>query len=303
MRFAEYFAHRTGPIISFEVFPPKTDAAMQHLRSVLPELIALKPHYLTVTYGALGSTRERTLEIATLIRQDFRMETACHLTCVGASRAEIDRILHRIYRVGIENIVALRGDPPKGETTFVPPADGYAHANELVEHIRGFRPGGSFAGFGVAVAGYPEKHIEAPDMVTDLANLKRKVDAGADLVITQLFYDNAAFFPFVDAARAVGVTKTIVPGLLPILSAKQIRRITSMCGSKIPAALQAELEAAGDDDGRAEEVGVRQCVAQAAELLGRGVPGIHFYVLNRSSHMVRIMEQLQPIIQGLKPPF
>jgi methylenetetrahydrofolate reductase (NADPH) len=315
MRFAEYFdpRRRSGPVISFEVFPPKTDAAMDNLRRVLPELIDLKPTFMTVTYGALGSTRERTLEIATMIRRDFGWESACHLTCVGSSRADIDRILHDIRRAGIENIVALRGDPPKGETSFVPPPDGYSHANELVAHIRHWEQQirasdgptthhsplttdhSPLTGFGIAVAGYPEKHVEAPDAATDLANLKRKGDAGADVVITQLFYENADYFRFVDSARAAGVTQPIVPGLLPILSVKQIRRITSMCGSKIPPTLLAKLESAGDDDSAAEAVGIRQCVAQATELLQRGVPGIHFYVLNKSSHMRRIMEQLRAV--------
>jgi methylenetetrahydrofolate reductase (NADPH) len=298
MRFAEYFARRSGPIISFEVFPPKTDAAMENLRRVLPELIGLEPTYMTVTYGAMGSTRERTLEIATLIKREHGMESACHLTCVGSSRADIERILRRIHGSGIENIVALRGDPPKGDATFVPPPDGYAHGNELVRAIRRFSTDSGFAGFGLAVAGYPEKHSEARDFATDLANLKRKVDAGADIVITQLFYDNADFFRFVDAARAIGIRQPIVPGLLPILSAKQIRRITSLCGAKIPPALQAELEAAGDDDAKAEDIGVRLCVTQATELLQRGVPGIHFYVLNKSSHMRRIMAELQPALEA-----
>jgi methylenetetrahydrofolate reductase (NADPH) len=294
MRFAEYYAGATGPHISFEVFPPKTEAAMASLRRVLPELIDLGPSYMTVTYGALGSTRERTLEIADILKNEYRMESACHLTCVGSSRADLDRILDDIRRCGIENLVALRGDPPRGETAFVPPPDGYSHANELVAHIR--RHHGGADGFGLAVAGYPEKHLESPDRDSDLRHFKNKVDAGADIVITQLFYDNADFFSFADAARALGVTKPIVPGLLPVLSAKQVLRITSLCGSKVPPALQAELESASEDDGCAEEIGIRQCVAQATELLRRGVPGIHFYVLNKSSHMRRIMQQLRPVL-------
>src|SRR5262245_41835516 len=300
MRFAEYFARRTKPIISFELFPPKTDAAMDNLRRVLPELIDLAPAYITVTYGALGSTRERTLEIATLIKQEFDREAACHLTCVGSSRAELDRILHEIRGVGIENIVALRGDPPKGEANFVPAPDGYANANQLVAHIRRFdSESRSSLQFGIAVAGYPEKHVEAADAATDLANLKRKVDAGADIVITQLFYDNADYFRFVDAATAIGIKKPIVPGLLPILSVKQIRRITAMCGSRIPPTLHAELESTADNDDAAEEIGIRQCVNQAKELLERGVPGIHFYVLNKSNHMRRIMTELRPTIDQI----
>jgi methylenetetrahydrofolate reductase (NADPH) len=295
MRFAEFYANQPGPHISFEVFPPKNDAAMETLRRVLPELVELGPSYMTVTYGAMGSTRERTLEIAALIKREHGMESACHLTCVGSSRADLDRLLDDIRGAGVENIVALRGDPPKGETAFVPPPDGYCHGYQLVEHIRR-RHGNGATGFGVAVAGYPEKHVEAPDLDTDLAHLKTKVDAGADLVITQLFYDNEDFFAFVAAARRLGIRSPIVPGLLPVLSVKQIRRITSLCGARIPSALHADLEAAGDDDRRAEEVGIRQCVAQASELLRRGVPGIHFYVLNKSSHMRRIMEQLRPAL-------
>jgi methylenetetrahydrofolate reductase (NADPH) len=297
MRFAEYFTRRTKPIISFELFPPKTDSAMENLRRVLPDLIDLAPTYITVTYGALGSTRERTLDIAALVKREFGHEAACHLTCVGSSRAELDRILHEISSAGIENIVALRGDPPKGESNFVPAPDGYANANELVAHIRSFenetKPGTKF---GIAVAGYPEKHIEAIDAATDLMNLKRKVDAGADIVITQLFYDNADYFRFVDASRAMGISKPIVPGLLPILSVKQIRRITGLCGSRIPPALQAELESAADNDDAAEEIGVRQCVSQAKELIQHGAPGIHFYVLNKSSHMRRIMTEIRHAI-------
>lgn len=296
MRFSEFYADAAGPHISFEVFPPKTDTAMDSLRRVLPELIELGPSYMTVTYGALGSTRERTLEIAALIKREYRMESACHLTCVGSSRVDLDRLLDDIDKAGIENIVALRGDPPLGETAFVAPPDGYCHANELVAHIRRRHD----SSFGLAVAGYPEKHIESLDRDSDLRHFTNKVNAGADIVITQLFYDNADFFSFVDAARALGVTKPIIPGLLPVLSAKQVRRITSLCGSKIPPTLHADLEAAGEDDGRAEEVGIRQCVEQATELLRRGVPGIHFYVLNRSNHMRRIMAQLRPVLAELR---
>jgi methylenetetrahydrofolate reductase (NADPH) len=296
MRFAEFYAGSTGPHISFEVFPPKTDAAMESLRRVLPELIELGPRYMTVTYGAGGSTRERTVEIAALIKREYCMESACHLTCVGHSRADLDRLLDEIRDSGIENIVALRGDPPRGETKFVPPPDGYSHGNELVAHIRRRHA----ADFGIAVAGYPEKHIESPDLEGDMRHFKNKVDAGADIAITQLFYDNDHFFSFVKAVRALGVTKPIIPGLLPVLSAKQVQRISSMCGSQIPATLQTELEAAGDDDDKAEEVGIRQCVAQATELLRRGVPGIHFYVLNKSRHMRRIMAQLRPVLAEVK---
>ena len=292
MIFSEFYKDGGKPVISFEVFPPKTDAAMENLQQVLPELISLRPDFMTVTYGALGSTQARTLEIASLLQNQFNLSTACHLTCVGASRAELDSILDQIHDSGIRNIVALRGDPPKGETTFVPPKDGLAHANELVAHIRSREKTGRIGPMGVAVAGYPEKHIEAPDLQTDLRNLKRKVDAGANCVISQLFYDNRHYFDFVKAARDLGVTVPIVPGLLPILSAKQVMRITSMCGSCLPADLQRDLEIVGDDPLKSEEIGVRRCIAQATELIEKGVPGIHFYVLNKSSHMMRIMDKI-----------
>lgn len=288
MKLPEFYKNQKRPIISFEVFPPKTDQAFDHLRQILPDLVALKPDYMTVTYGAFGTTRGRTLEIASLIQKEFKIPTACHLTCVGSSAAEIDQILNEIHGSGVQNIVALRGDPPSGQISFTRPADGFGNANELVAHIRA-KHGDKF---GIAVAGYPEKHVEAPDMKTDLANLARKVKAGADAVITQLFYDNADYFKLVDSARALGVTVPIIPGLLPILSAKQIARILGLCGSRLPEGLQKDLDAAGDDAARAEEIGIRQCVAQARELLARGVPGIHFYVLNKSAHMTRIMREL-----------
>ena len=288
----EFYKDPSKPAISFELFPPKTDAAMDNLRQIMPDLVQLRPDYFTVTYGALGSTQERTLEIATLIQQEYKLPAACHLTCVGASRGELDKILDQFHAAGIRNIVALRGDPPKGETAFVAPKDGYGNANQLVDHIRGREKAGKIGPVGIAVAGYPEKHIEAPDLQADLRNLKRKVDAGADIVVTQLFYDNRHYFDFVKAARELGITIPIIPGLLPILSAKQVLRITSMCGSCLPPDLMRELEAAGDDAAKSEEIGVKRCIAQATELIENGAPGIHFYVLNKSSHMMRIMDKI-----------
>jgi methylenetetrahydrofolate reductase (NADPH) len=290
--FRDFYKNPDKPAISFELFPPKTDAAMDNLRQIMPELTRLRPDFMTVTYGALGSTQERTLEIATSIQNQYQLPTACHLTCVGSSRADLDNTLDQIHAAGIRNIVALRGDPPKGETQFVAPRDGLGHANELVTHIRAREKQGKIGPLGIAVAGYPEKHIEASDFRTDLANLKRKVDAGADCVITQLFYDNRHYFSFVKAARDLGIRVPIIPGLLPILSAKQVLRITSMCGSCLPSELQRELEAVGEDPAKSEEIGVKRCIAQATELLEKGAPGIHFYVLNKSSHMVRIMDKI-----------
>ena len=293
MRFPEYFKDGGKPIISFEIFPPKTDKGMGPLLEIIPELVALGPDYITVTYGAMGSTQHMTLEIASLIKNVYKMETACHLTCVGASRNELDEILRRISDSSIRNIVALRGDPPQGDKTFIPPSDGYAHANQLVEHIRRLESEKGQEPFGIAVAGYPEKHIEAPSMEIDIANLKRKVEAGGDIIITQLFFDNEFFFNFVERARTAGITVPIIPGLMPILSVKQIKRITSMCGSSIPHELQLELESAADDDEKASEIGIRQCIRQAKDLLSHGVSGIHFYVLNKSTHIRKIIEALR----------
>jgi methylenetetrahydrofolate reductase (NADPH) len=293
MRFPEIYRHHRRPVFSFEVFPPKTEAAYESLKQVLPQLAGLRPDFMTVTYGAMGSTRERTLEIAAMIRNQHGLETACHLTCVGASRAEIDQTADRIRRHGIHNLVALRGDPPQGQSTFVPAPDGFAHANELVAHLRSREQRFGQDPFGIGVAGYPEGHVESPDLETDLARLRTKVEAGADLVITQLFYDNRHFFRFVESARAVGVAVPIVPGLLPILSAKQAIRIAGLCRCQMPADLLRDLEAAGDDTAQSEEIGVRQCVKQAQELLARGVPGIHFYVFNKSAHLTRILAQIR----------
>jgi len=287
MRFAEYFARGRAAVISFEVFPPKTDPAMENLESVLPRLAALAPTYMTVTYGAMGTTRVKTVEVASRIRDVHRLDCACHLTCVGATRNQIEAQLEHIARRGIENIVALRGDPPRGQDRFVTVAGGFSHANELVELLA------DDGRFGVAVAGYPEKHIEAPDMASDLRWLRRKVDAGADIVITQLFYDNADFFRFVDAARDAGVTRPIVPGLLPIQSLPQIEKLAGMCGARIPLELRERLEACGGDDAAMRMVGVEWCVAQSLDLLARGTPGIHFYVLNRASQMEQIIAGLR----------
>ncbi|MEM7232153.1 MAG: methylenetetrahydrofolate reductase [NAD(P)H] [Planctomycetota bacterium] len=287
MRLSELFASNGAPKISFELFPPRTEKAEASLGRVVPKLVDLDPAYMTVTYGALGSTQDKTLGIASKLRNEFNMVTASHFTCVGATKEEIDQTLDLILAEGIDNIVALRGDPPEGEETFTAPEGGFAHANELVAHIRGRDQ------FGIAVAGYPEKHVEAPSMDSDLAFLKQKVDAGADVVVTQLFYDNADFFRFVEQAQNVGVDVPIVPGLLPILSYQQIKKITSLCGARIPDELGAQLDAAGDDKEKVFEVGVSWCEAQAVELLEQGVPGIHFYVLNRAKHMERIMSSLR----------
>lgn len=287
MKFGEFYG-KGSPVISFELFPPKTDKGMEELERRLPRLIDLNPAFITVTYGAMGSTQARTLEIASLIKNRFGKETAHHLTCVGAGRDQIDRILEEIRAHNIENIVALRGDPPRGEKEFQPPPDGYRYANQLVEHIRQTRS------FSIAVAGYPEKHLEAPDLETDLRNLKRKVEAGADLIITQLFFDNRLFYRFRDRLRKMKIELPVIPGLMPILNLQQIQRITQMCGASIPEPLLRELHEAAEDEARVHEIGIRHTVSQARDLLEKGVEGIHFYVLNRYFHISEIMQRLRP---------
>ncbi|MGD9636946.1 MAG: methylenetetrahydrofolate reductase, partial [Pirellulales bacterium] len=220
--------------------------------------------------------------------REFQLPVATHLTCVGSTVDQLRDYLRQAGAAGVENVVALRGDPPRGDATFRPVPGGFSYANELVSLVRG-----EFSGFGIAVAGYPEKHQEAPSAEVDLANLKRKVDAGADAVVTQLFYDNADFFSFRQRCTAAGIRVPIVPGLLPITNFAQVKRITSLCGAKLPAKLVAGLEAAGDDAERQFELGVDAAIRQTQELVDAGVPGIHFYVLNRSEAAARVLGEVR----------
>ena len=294
MKFSELYKNTKKPAISFEIFPPKTANGIENLKSVLRELSTLSPDFISVTYGAMGTTRDKTIDISNYIKNQLKIETACHLTCVGADRKEIDLFLTKIMTHGIDNIAALRGDPPAGEKNFVPPPDGYTYANELVHHIRGFEKRNTKFNidFGIAIAGYPEKHLEAPNFEIDLENLKRKVDAGADIIITQLFFDNQHYYDYVKKVREVGIDIPIIPGLMPILSSKQIMKITNMCGTNFPENLKNKLENSADNDAYAEELGIKQCIMQAKDLLENGVPGIHFYVLNKSAHIKRILSSI-----------
>jgi methylenetetrahydrofolate reductase (NADPH) len=286
---------KTGPVISFEVFPPKTEPGLNKLKSRLGRLRDLGPSFVTVTHGAFGSDQHKTLDIARMIQHDLGQEAAHHLTCVRASRSDIDRALDNIEQQGIENIVALRGDPPQGQSHFEPCADGFRYANELVEYIS--RRGR----FGIAVAGYPEKHIEARDFETDLRNLKRKVDAGADLVLTQLFYDNRHFYRFLESCHEIGINKPIVPGLLPIINVGQIRRITQLCGASLPQGLVEKLDKAGDDQKKIHDIGIEHTVRQAVDLLENGADGIHFYVLNRYFHIAEVMKKIRQVLEESRP--
>jgi methylenetetrahydrofolate reductase (NADPH) len=274
--------------LSFELFPPKTPQGEATLFEHVGRLVEFAPSFITCTYGAGGSTRDTTLSIVARVHREFRLPVATHLTCVGSTADQLRDYLRLARGQGVENVVALRGDPPRGDTTFRPVPGGFSYANELVTLIRG-----EFAELGIAVAGYPEKHQEAPSRQIDLANLKRKVDAGADAVVTQLFYDNADFFAFRKECEAAGIRVPIVPGLLPITNFAQIKRITSLCGAKLPAKLVAHLEAAGDDAEKQFELGVDAAIRQTQELIDAGVPGIHFYVLNRSEAAARVLGEVR----------
>jgi methylenetetrahydrofolate reductase (NADPH) len=270
--------------LSFELFPPKTPRGEETLFEHLAELVRIGPSYITCTYGAGGSTREKTLEIVGRVRDEFECPVASHLTCVGSTVEELRGYLRAASERGVENIVALRGDPPRGETNFKPVDGGLCYANELVALIHG-----EFPEFGVAVAGYPEKHQEAPSPEIDLENLKRKVDAGADIVLTQLFYDNADFFRFRDKYEAAGIRAPLVPGLLPVTNFAQIQRITSLCGARLPSDFMTALSAQeGNDDGQFQ-VGVEFATKQTQELIDAGAPGIHFYVLNKSQATAQVL--------------
>ena len=264
------------PCFSFEFFPPKTSEGEKQLWDTLEDLRALDPGFVSVTYGAGGSTRDRTLELVSQIKARTGIEAMAHLTCVGHTRAELEHILSRLAAAKIDNVLALRGDPPKGSTAFQAAEGGFSYANELVDLIRE-----KDLGFSVGVAGYPEGHLEATKEA-DLLALKRKVDAGADFVITQLFFDNAFYFDFVERARRAGINVPIVPGIMPITNYEQIQRFVRMCGTTVPMRLQLALEKVKDDHDAVMQLGVAHATLQCSELLSRGVPGIHFYTLNRS---------------------
>lgn len=269
--------------LSFELFPPKTAAGEASLYENVQELMAFRPDVITCTYGAGGSTRDKTLEIVQQVRQRFGVRVASHLTCVGSTVEQLREYLHEARSRGIENIVALRGDPPKGETAFKPVDGGLRYAAELVALIRR-----EFPTFGIGVAGYPETHQEAASQEADLKNLQRKVAAGGHCVITQLFYSNADFFRFRDRCQELGIRVPIVPGILPVTNLAQIQRITSLCKACLPAEFVAELSQQDDPEWQFA-AGIRQATRQVQELIDAGVPGIHFYVLNKSSATAAVL--------------
>ena len=277
--------------VSIEIFPPKSPDGDESLRRALERLAPYAPVFISCTYGAGGTTRSRTIEWCDEIQKRFGVVATAHFTCLGGSTNEIEDWLDQAIRSNIRNIMALRGDPPAGETVFRPAPGGLRYAIELVAMIRKRHPE-----VGIGVAGYPEKHQESPDLQSDLEHLKGKVEAGADAVYTQLFYSNDSFFNFRDRYHRLGIKVPLIPGIMPITEFSRIKRITSLCGATIPRELGARLEAAQDDVQAQFEIGVSYAVQQCDELLRAGVPGIHFYVLNRSKACETILDDL-----GLAP--
>lgn len=290
MRICDVLA-RKQPVFSFEFFPPKSDEAVRQLERTIAELEPLDPAYVSVTYGAGGSTRDRTIDLVSRIRRDTGIEAMAHLTCVGSTADDLTSVLDRLVDAGVENVLALRGDPPKGQTTFTATEGGFRYASELVEFIRS-RYGSRLCLGGAA---YPEKHIECGNPAVDLANLKRKVDAGVDFLVTQLFFDNRKYFEFTDNARAVGIRVPILPGIMPITNASQIERFTMGCGASLPFRLAAELDRRRDDPQAVMQLGVAHATAQCIELLQCGAPGVHFYTLNRSTATMQVLTALRTI--------
>lgn len=274
--------------MSFELFPPKTpEAHVKLFEESIPELLELSPAFLTCTYGAGGSTKGQTLEIVTRIQQQFDVEAVAHLTCVGASRQEIGQFLASARAGGISNIVALRGDPPRGDESFKPHPDGFPYACDLVRFVK------QTGGFDIAVAGYPEGHPECGDKYLDWQRLAGKVHAGADLIITQLFYDMADYVEFEDHLRGkLDVTAPIAAGILPILSKQQIEKFCGLCGSRIPAEVQARLDKYADDPVSCRKYGIELATRMCEQLIARGVSGLHFYTLNRPGSTAEVMRNL-----------
>jgi methylenetetrahydrofolate reductase (NADPH) len=275
MRIDEILA-ADGPVFSFEFYPPKTDAGERNLYAALGELRALEPAFVSVTYGAGGSTREKTIEIVKRIREQYGLEAMAHFTCVGATVPELRATLDEMQGAGIDNVLALRGDPPAGQESWVKTEGGLEYSRELIELISDGYP------FAIGAACFPETHIHAASPEADLEYLAEKVAGGADFLITQLFFDNKFYFDFLDRVRAIGIETPIIPGVMPITQAGQVERMADMCGASIPERLRSELHLREDHPEAVLDFGVAYATLQCAELLAAGAPGIHFYTLNRS---------------------
>ena len=275
MRISEALATQR-PFFSFEFFPPKDDEGARALLATIELLAPLRPAFVSITYGAGGSSRERTVALAKRIQREIGLTVMAHVTCVGSTRGELRELFDDVARGGIENVLALRGDPPKGSTSFVAPEGGFAHASDLIAMLR------RNYDFCIGAACYPETHPQAASPEADLRHLKEKVEAGADFLVSQLFFDNERWAEFTTNARRIGIDVPMLPGLMPITNSSQAAKFTSSIGASIPPKLMRELELRSEDPKAVEDLGVAYAALQATELLSRGAPGIHFYTLNRS---------------------
>ena len=276
-----------SPVFSFEFFPPKDEEGFQGLFETIEKLKPANPSFVSVTYGAGGSTRSKTVDLVGKIKNEIGIESMAHLTCVGHQKEEIVLVLESLKKCGIENILALRGDPPKGEKQFVKTKGGFGYASELTSFIK------SKFLFCIGAACYPEGHIECPDLQKDMDNLKRKVDSGVDFLITQLFFDNRHYFDFVRRAEKEGINIPIIPGIMPILNLRQSQRFTKMCGASLSDSLLAKFDGFKDNLDKVREIGINHAIEQCRELLLSGAPGIHFYTLNKSKASLAILENLR----------
>ncbi len=285
------FARERGePVFSFEFFPPKSADGERQLLATVEALRPLAPAFVSVTYGAGGSTRKKTVELVTRLKREAEVEAVAHVTCVGASRAELAEVLDEVAAAGVQNVLALRGDPPAGSGPFQPHPQGFRYATELVAFIRSEPRRWPFC---VGAAAYPEGHVETRDLGQDLAHLKAKVEAGTDFLVSQLFFDNAHYFRFVERAAAAGIRVPVLAGIMPFTSVEQAERFTRMCGASIPAPLRAAMAARRDDPEGSLQLGVAHATLQCGDLLRRGAPGVHFYTLNRSPSTRAILAALR----------
>ena len=278
--------HRGLPTISFEFFPPKTEEGFASLYRTIDDLHPLRPSYVSVTYGAGGSTRQKTVDLVSRIQNELKIRSMAHLTCVGHTAEEIGGILDQLWESGIRNVLSLRGDPPTGQSQFTATPGGFGFANELAGFIRNRHD------FCIGVAGYPEGHPQCLNRTRDLENLKQKLDAGGNFVITQLFFDNQDFYRFRDQARAMGIKNPIIAGIMPVLNVAQIKRFISMCGAKIPHPLLMKIESVESDPEAVYKIGVDYAIQQCKDLLKNQADGLHFYTLNKSKATVEIVKAL-----------
>lgn len=286
MNFSEIYQNKSK-VLSFEFYPPRNITDIEDTKRLMAELSQSSPNLMTVTYGAGGGTREQTRDLVSYIRNDLNLTAVSHMTCVGHSREEIKNLLNRLSEAGVKNILALRGDPPKGQTDFVPHPDGFTNARDLCKFIR------ELGDFSIAAAGYPETHSDAKSPEADLKFLKEKVDAGAELIFTQVFFDPEIYFRFVERAKKIGINVPIVPGVMPVSNFSQLKKFTLMCGSSIPKELSSSLAALKDQQEDVLKFGIDYAVRQCERLLRNGAPGIHLYTLNKST-------QVWPIVSTLR---